>query len=85
MPGWTQIIGSASVHITEKLRHSCVAGAGIVHIEVACNKGRQIGYSLAIRINQLAAVNLPVVAKAIRDVLDGRGPVLPGVCNGGVD
>ena len=25
---------------------------------------------------------LPVVAKAIRDVLDGRGPVLPGVCNG---
>ena len=25
---------------------------------------------------------LPVVAKAIRDVLDGKGPVLPGVCNG---
>ena len=25
---------------------------------------------------------LPTVAKAIRDVLDGKGPVLPGVCNG---
>ena len=73
MPGWTQIIGSASVHITEKLRHSCVAGAGIVHIEVACNKGREIGYSLSIRINQLAAVNLPVVAKAIMGVHNHKG------------
>ena len=25
---------------------------------------------------------LPVIARAIRDVLDGKTPVLPGVCNG---
>ena len=38
---------------------------------------------IALRINDdNLNHHLPVVAKAIRDVLDGKGPVLPGVCNG---